>query len=57
MRYVCFLQLNNGDIQVGSTNGLKLRIAAHRLGEVDSTRSCRPVALTVGIGAIYGTVM
>jgi predicted GIY-YIG superfamily endonuclease len=32
MWYVYFLQLNNGDIYVGSTNDLKRRFPSHQAG-------------------------
>ena len=42
MWYVYFLQLNNGDIYVGSTNDLKRRAAEHAAGDVVSTAWLRP---------------
>ena len=45
MWYVYFLQLNNGDIYVGSTNDLRRRIDAHRRGDVTSTKPHLPVTL------------
>lgn len=50
MWYVYFLELNNGDIYVGSTNDLKRRFRAHELGQVPSTRSFGPVKLRCYIG-------
>jgi predicted GIY-YIG superfamily endonuclease len=43
--YVYFLQLNNGDIYVGSTNDLKRRFASHQKGQVQSTKAYLPTAL------------
>jgi putative endonuclease len=43
--YVYFLELNNGDIYVGSTNDLKRRFASHQYGRVSSTRAYRPTTL------------
>ncbi len=40
-----FLQLKNADIYVGSTNYLRRRLAAHRLGHVNSTKTNLPVDL------------
>lgn len=45
MWYVYFLQLNNGDIYVGSTNDLKRRVAQHTAGEVISTSRLLPSKL------------
>jgi predicted GIY-YIG superfamily endonuclease len=45
MWYVYFLQMSNGDIDVGSTNGLKRRFLSHQAGHVLSTKAYRPVAL------------
>ena len=45
MWYVYFLQLNNGNVYVGSTHDLRRRIESHRLGRVDSTKAHLPVAL------------
>ncbi|MFQ5625145.1 MAG: GIY-YIG nuclease family protein [Methyloligellaceae bacterium] len=45
MWYVYFLQLNNGDIYVGSTNDLQRRVESHRRGRVDSTKAHLPIAL------------
>ena len=45
MWYVYFLQPQNGDIYVGSTNGLRRRIASHEQGQVKSTKAYLPVAL------------
>ena len=38
MRYVHFLELSNGDIDIGSTNDLRRRFVSHRQGHVISTR-------------------
>lgn len=43
--YVYFLQLNNGDIYVGSTNDLKRRLSSHQAGHVLSTKAYLPVLL------------
>jgi len=45
MWYVYFLQLDNGDIYVGSTNDLRRRINSHARGDVASTKAYLPVAL------------
>ncbi len=45
MWYVYFLQLQNGDVYVGSTNDLRRRFASHEQGQVASTRTCLPAAL------------
>ena len=45
MWYVYFLELSNGDINVGSTHDLKPRFKCHQRGDVDSTRPHRPVIL------------
>ena len=45
MWYVYFLQLNNGDVYVGSTNDLRRRVDSHEQGKVDSTRGQCPVYL------------
>jgi putative endonuclease len=42
MWYVYFLELNNKNIYVGSTNDLKRRIHSHQNGEVISTKNYRP---------------
>jgi putative endonuclease len=43
--YVYFLELDNGDVYVGSTNDLRRRVKSHQDGRVGSTRSHLPVAL------------
>jgi putative endonuclease len=43
--YVYFLQLNNGDVYVGSTNDLRRRVQSHERGQVQSTQLYRPFAL------------
>lgn len=43
--YVYFLQLNNGDIYVGSTNDLKRRFSSHQAGHVLSTKAFLPAKL------------
>ena len=45
MWYVYFLQLDNADIYVGSTNDLKRRLASHQAGHVHSTKAHLPAAL------------
>ena len=45
MYYVYFLKLVNGDVYKGLTNDLKRRVKEHSLGQVDSTKNYRPVAL------------
>ena len=45
MWYVYFLELNNGDIYVGSTNDLKDRVKSHQRGEVQSTKALLPAKL------------
>ncbi len=45
MWYVYFLELNNGDIYVGSTNDLKRRKQSHDKGEVNSTKAQLPITL------------
>jgi predicted GIY-YIG superfamily endonuclease len=40
--YVYFLELNNGDIYVGSTDDLRRRVTSHQRGQVVSTsKYCR----------------
>jgi putative endonuclease len=43
--YVYFLELNNGDIYVGSTNDLRRRFASHQQGRVVSTSTNLPAVL------------
>jgi predicted GIY-YIG superfamily endonuclease len=43
--YVYFLQLDNGDIYVGSTIDLRRRFDSHARGEVASTKPHLPIAL------------
>lgn len=45
MWYVYFLELNNGDTYVGSTNNLKRRKQSHDNGEVRSTKLYLPTRL------------
>ena len=45
MSYVYFLQLNNGDIYVGSTDDLRRRMASHEHGHVTSTKAYLPGTL------------
>jgi putative endonuclease len=45
MWYVYFLELNNGDIYVGSTPDLKRRFESHQNGHVQSTKIYCPVKL------------
>ncbi len=45
MYYVYFLEMNNGDIYVGSTPDLKRRFDSHQKGQVLSTKAHCPVRL------------
>jgi putative endonuclease len=45
MWYVCFLQLRNGDIYVGSTDDLRRRFDSRVSGQVTSTRQYLPAIL------------
>ncbi len=45
MWYVYFLELDNGDIYVGSTDDLKRRFTSHQKGRVISTKSYLPLKL------------
>ncbi|TPM37433.1 GIY-YIG nuclease family protein [Mesorhizobium sp. B2-3-4] len=45
MWYVYFLQLDNGDVYVGSTNDLRRRFESHQSGCVTSTKAHLPVVL------------
>ncbi len=45
MWYVYFLELNNSDIYIGSTNNLKVRLSSHKKGKVLSTKLFRPLKL------------
>lgn len=45
MWYVYFLQLNNDDIYVGSTDNLRRRMASHEAGQVTSTKTYLPMTL------------
>lgn len=45
MWYVYFLQLNNSDIYVGSTDNLKRRLASHQAGHVISSKPYLPAIL------------
>ena len=45
MWYVYFLELNNGDIYVGSTDDLRRRIASHQSRHVASTSKYLPLVL------------
>ena len=45
MWYVYFLELNNGDIYIGSTDDLRRRVASHQSGHVVSTSKYLPVVL------------
>ena len=53
MWYVYFLELNNGDIYVGSTNDLRRRVGSHEAGDVTATNPFRPVRLKSYI-AVHG---
>ena len=50
MWYVYFLQLNNGDIYVGSTNDLRRRIESHAHGQVTSTKAYLPATFEILCG-------
>ncbi len=43
MWYVYFLELDNGNVYVGSTNDLRRRVGAHSAGQVVSTARHLPV--------------
>ena len=45
MWYIYFLELENGDTYVGSTNDLRRRITSHEKGRVTSTKAYSPVTL------------
>ncbi len=45
MYYVYILRCNNGDLYVGSTNDLKIRMRQHENGETPSLKSKLPVTL------------
>ncbi|MGB3448557.1 MAG: GIY-YIG nuclease family protein [Xanthobacteraceae bacterium] len=45
MWHIYFLQLNNNDIYVGSTNDLRRRFASHQAGHVLSTKANLPAML------------
>lgn len=45
MWYVYFLELENDQVYVGSTNDLKRRVASHNAGDVISTKSNLPAKL------------
>jgi putative endonuclease len=45
LSYVYFLELNNGDIYVGSTDDLRRRVASHQRGQVVSTTKYLPLLL------------
>ena len=45
MWYVYYLQLQNGDVYVGSTKDLRRRFQSHQSGQVPSTRSHLPATL------------
>jgi putative endonuclease len=45
MWYVYFLQLNNGNVYIGSTNDLRRRFSSHEKGEVTSTKGQLPLTL------------
>ena len=51
MWYVYFLELDNQDIYVGSTDDLRRRFASHRQGHVLSTKLHRPVTLKSYVAA------
>lgn len=45
MYYVYILALSNGQHYVGSTPNLRVRIADHKNGYVESTKNLRPLKL------------
>jgi predicted GIY-YIG superfamily endonuclease len=45
MWYVCFLELSNKDIYVGSTDDLRRRFRPHQTGQVISTKQYLPAIL------------
>jgi putative endonuclease len=45
MWYVYFLELNNNDVYVGSTDDLRRRVADHNKGLVTSTKPLTPAKL------------
>ncbi len=45
MWYIYFLELQNGDIYVGSTPDLKRRFNTHQKGQVQSTKAFIPAKL------------
>ncbi len=45
MWYVYFLQLENEDVYVGSTDDLRRSMASHERGQVKSTKAHLPVTL------------
>ncbi|MDX8503668.1 GIY-YIG nuclease family protein [Mesorhizobium sp. VK4C] len=49
MWYVYFLQLDNGDVYVGSTNDLRRRFESHRSRYVTSTMAHLPVTNLEGL--------
>jgi hypothetical protein len=49
--YVYFLELNNGDIYIGSTSDLRRRAAPHQSGHVVSTSKYLPVVLRSYVAA------
>ncbi len=52
MWYVYFLELNNDDLYVGSTNDLRRRVASHRDGRVASTRRLLPARLVSYVAVV-----
>ena len=51
MWYVYFLQLNNDDICVGSSNDLRRRSTSHERGQMKSPKACLPLTLKSYIAA------
>lgn len=45
MYYVYILKLKNADLYKGSTANLRVRIAEHKSGKVDSTKNKEPVLI------------
>ena len=53
---VYFLKLDNDDVYVGSTNDLKRRLAAHRAGQVISTKRHLPLTLKAYVAVENETI-
>jgi len=55
MWYVYFLELNNGDIYIGSTDDLRRRFESHQKGHVSSTKLHLPAILRSYVAVKDGT--